>query len=597
MNFLAKRACTGIVGFLILGFSISGHPGTRNDVEDAPALASLTAMEVSDLRVAVELYSEDKAAILRRYEVEYSPVRRERLRRFYRSWNRRLAEADFEALNREGRIDHILLGNRIRFETAMLDIEEKNWSDMAPLLLFADRLRELQEARHDRKRVDAREAAGLLDRTAAEIERLSAALAEDARKAGGPVKRPGITPAAALRAARHTAHLKEVLEDWNRFYHEYDPVFTWWVEVPFGRIVRALDGYVEALRRHMVGIRPGEPEPIVGDPIGAEAMRIHLAHEMIPYTVEELIAIGWKEFRWIEEQFRIVSRDMGFGDDWKAALEHCKSLAPPPGEKAWVIFDIAEYSEDFVERLGVITVPPLAAEVWRLAMMTRERQRTNPFFGGGEVTRASYPTRDMDHEEKLMSMRGNTPYFNFATVHHELIPGHHLQGFMTRRYNPHRSAFATPFWGEGWALYWEFLLWDAGFPRVNEEKIGMLFWRLHRAARIVFSLSFQLGRMTAAEAVDFLVERVGHERANAEAEVRRSALAVPLYQAAYMLGGLQFRTMARELVDSGRMTAREFHDAVLKGGRIPVELLRAHLSGEKLRPDFKSAWRFYGDPK
>jgi hypothetical protein len=43
------------------------------------------------------------------------------------------------------------------------------------------------------------------------------------------------------------------------------------------------------------------------------------------------------------------------------------------------------------------------------------------------------------------------------------------------------------------------------------------------------------------------------------------------------------------------MTAREFHDAVLKSGRIPVELLRAHLSGEPLHPDFKSTWRFYGD--
>lgn len=259
------------------------------------------------------------------------------------------------------------------------------------------------------------------------------------------------------------------------------------------------------------------------------------------------------------------------------------------------IFDIAEYSEDFLDRMGIITVPPLAAEVWRLAMMSRERQRTNPFFGGGEVTRVSYPTQDMDHQEKLMSMRGNTPYFNFATVHHELIPGHHLQGFMNRRYNPHRNAFNTPFWSEGWALYWEFLLWDADFPRVNEERIGMLFWRLHRAARIIFSLSFQLEIMTAQEAVDFLVDRVGHERANAEAEVRRSALAVPLYQAAYMLGGLQFRAMAKELIDSGRMTAREFHDAVLRGGRMPVELLRAYLSGEKLRPDFKSTWRFYGD--
>jgi hypothetical protein len=45
------------------------------------------------------------------------------------------------------------------------------------------------------------------------------------------------------------------------------------------------------------------------------------------------------------------------------------------------------------------------------------------------------------------------------------------------------------------------------------------------------------------------------------------------------------------------MTAREFHNTVMLGGRMPVELLRAYLSGEKLRPDFKSSWRFNGDPR
>jgi uncharacterized protein (DUF885 family) len=65
-------------------------------------------------------------------------------------------------------------------------------------------------------------------------------------------------------------------------------------------------------------------------------------------------------------------------------------------------------------------------------------------------------------------------------------------------------------------------LWENDFPRGPEDRIGMLFWRMHRAARIIFSLSFHLERMTPQEAVDFLVDRVGHELANAEGEVRRS---------------------------------------------------------------------------
>ena len=244
---------------------------------------------------------------------------------------------------------------------------------------------------------------------------------------------------------------------------------------------------------------------------------------------------------------------MGFGDDWKAALEHTKNLAPPPGEKPWVIFDIAKYSEAFVEKMRAITLPPLAREVWRLAMQTPERQLINPFFTGGEVTRVSYPVDTMTHDDKLMSMRGNTPHFNFATVHHELDPRTSPAGVhdSTVSIRIARALQRTPFWREGWSLYWELQLWDRNFPRNNPDKIGMLFWRLHRAARIVFSLNYHLGRWTPQQAVDFLVDRVGHERANAEGEVRRTTIDAPLYQVAYMIGGLQFRALYRELVESG----------------------------------------------
>jgi uncharacterized protein (DUF885 family) len=201
----------------------------------------------------------------------------------------------------------------------------------------------------------------------------------------------------------------------------------------------------------------------------------------------------------------------------------------------------------------------------------------------------------MTQEQKEMSMRGNNIHFSRATVFHELIPGHNLQGFMAARYGAYRVPFSTAFLTEGWALYWEMLLWDMNFARSPEDRVGMLFWRMHRCARIIFSLSFHLGTMTPQQAVDFLVDRVGHERDNAAAEVRRSfnGSYPPLYQAAYMLGGLQLRALHRELVDSGKMTNRAFHDAVLKENRVPIEMIRASLTGQKLPRDFRSNWRFY----
>ena len=124
--------------------------------------------------------------------------------------------------------------------------------------------------------------------------------------------------------------------------------------------------------------------------------------------------------------------------------------------------------------------------------------------------------------------------------------------------------------------------------------MGALFWRMHRSARIIFSMKFHLGKMTPDQAVQFLVDTVDFERANAEGEVRRSFSGdySPLYQIAYMIGGLELRALHRELVDSGKMKDRAFHDAVLQGGPMPIAMVRARLADRKLTRDGPEPWRF-----
>jgi hypothetical protein len=558
---------------------------------DPPSLAPLVEFDraQSDLRVAVERFTEDRSALLRRWDVPYSPVRRGRMESFYRGWLAALDATDFDSLNREGQADWVLLRNRLVFEMEMLEQEAREDAEMAPLVPFARALGLLQEARRDRKDVDARAAAATLDAVADQVEALTKTLGD--RSASVPT----VKAVAAERAARHLEDLRRILKGWYGFYDGYDPVFTWWAAKPYARLDKALEAHAAAVRGRYV---PAEG-PVVGDPIGEAGLKAHLAHEMIPYTADELIRIAEAEFRWMEEARLAASRELGYGDDWRAALEHLKGLAVDPGRKPAVVRELEQQSLDFIVPRDWISIPPLAREIWRMEMMTPERQRVAPFFLGGEVLQISYPTDDMEHDEKLMSMRGNNPHFNRATVHHELIPGHHLQGFMTSRFNRHRDAFSTPFWTEGWALYWEMILWENDFPRGPEDRLGMLFWRMHRAARIIFSLSFHLERMTPQQAVDFLVDRVGHERANAEAEVRRSFAGdyPPLYQVAYMIGGMQVRSLRRELVESGGMTDRAFHDAILQGGRMPVEMVRARLTDQSLSRDFTTRWRFAGDPR
>ena len=318
---------------------------------------------------------------------------------------------------------------------------------------------------------------------------------------------------------------------------------------------------------------------------------------MIPYTPEELIALAKNELAWCTKEMLRASHDMGYGDDWHKALEHVKGVHVAPGEQPEAIRKLAVEGIEYMKAHDLVTVPPLAEETWRMEMMTPERQLVNPFFTGGEVISVSYPTDTMTFEQRMMSMRGNNIPFSRSTVFHELIPGHYLQQFMSERYRSYRRVFDTPFWFEGNAFYWEMLLWDMGFPRTPEERAGMLFWRMHRCARIIFSLSFHLGLWTPQQCVDFLVSAVGHEVDNATAEVRRSfnGSVGPLYQCAYMLGALQFRAMHKELVESGKMTNRAFHDAILKEGPMPVEMVRADLTGQKLTKEFKTEWKFYGE--
>ena len=342
---------------------------------------------------------------------------------------------------------------------------------------------------------------------------------------------------------------------------------------------------------------PKDSSGIRGTPIGRAAMMNDLAGEMIPYTPEELIDIAQKEFAWCDAEMLKASREMGFGDDWKKALEKTKEDHVEPGKQVLLIRDLIRDSVEWVSSRKMLTVPGIEVETLRATMLSPQQQLTSPFFLGGAFIQISAPTDTMPYDARMQSMRGNNIAFSRATVHHELIPGHNSQSFAQARYRTYRNFFGTPFWTEGWALYWEMRLYDAGFARTPEERIGFLFWRMHRCARIVFSLRFHLGEWSPQQCVDYLVERVGHERDNAAAEVRRSFAGNygPLYQAGYMLGALQIRQMQKEIVGSGKMSDREFHDEFLRQNAMPIAMVRAVLSGEKLTKEGLPEWRFYGE--
>jgi uncharacterized protein (DUF885 family) len=541
----------------------------------------------SRLSGVIDRFQTDYGALNRFYSAQTSPNRLARFRQLYGEQLALLGKLDFDALNHDEQVDYLLFKNYIDHEQKELNRFEAQLREMSSLMPFARTISDLEDSRRRLEPLDSAKTAAALNELAKRIT--------DTQKSFEAKKSPWPKPTVANRAARTISAMRFTLLAWNRFYAGYDPAYTWWAAEPYKAVDSALEKYSTFLLDRMVGIKADDKTTIIGDPIGRQGLIEELEFEMIPYTPEELIEIANKEFAWCETEMKKASREMGYGDDWKKALEAVKQKYVEPGKQAEMIRDLAYQAAEFVKKNDLVTVPKLAEESWRMEMMTPERQLQSPFFLGGETILVSYPTNTMSHEQKMMSMRGNNPHFSHATVFHELIPGHHLQQFMNRRYRPYRDVFYTPFWTEGWALYWEFQLWDLGFDKTPEDKVGALFWRMHRCARIIFSLSFHLEKMTPQECVDFLVDRVGHERDNAAAEVRRSFAGDygPLYQIAYMMGGLQFYALHHDLVDSKKMTNRDFHDAILKEGSIPVEMVRAILTKQKLNREQKPGWKFY----
>jgi uncharacterized protein (DUF885 family) len=556
---------------------------------------------VSEMRAAIERYTADRGSLTRSYPVAMSAARRERFKKFYEEWLASLKTLDFDSMGEDGKIDYLLFKNHLEYELRQLDIQAQQLAGIQPLIPFAGAIVDLEESRRRMEPINSAKVAAMLTDLRKQVD--------ETRRAVEQGSRPKKT--VANRAVAAMNGLRTNLRNWYTFYNGYDPLFTWWNEEPYRSLDQSLTNYTTYITEKVLGIRaetgqgsqrsvsnnakPGDATDIVGNPIGREALMSELKSEMIPYTPEELIAIAEKEMAWCENEMKKASRDLGYGDDWHKALEHVKNLYVDPGKQPEMIRDLALEAIKFVEDHDLVTVPELAKESWRMEMMTPERQLVSPFFLGGEVIQVSFPTNTMAHEQKMMSMRGNNIHFSRATVFHELIPGHHLQGFMAARNKPYRAIFGTPFWTEGNALYWELLLWDLNFAKTPENRIGMLFWRMHRCARIIFSLNFHLEKMTPQECIDLLVNRVGHERDNATAEVRRSfdGSYGPLYQIAYLIGGLQQYAMHKELVDSGKMTNRAFNDALLKENRIPIEMLRAAITNQKLTRDFVTNWRFY----
>ncbi|MBL9146473.1 MAG: DUF885 family protein [Verrucomicrobiaceae bacterium] len=571
--------------------------------------ASAIAAQVPP-RVLIEQYVADVSLLRRHWAITGDTTKsldREQL--MMQSWLQKLSELEFAKLTPTDQTDYVLMRNDLEGSLRHLSDRHDDMRELAPWLPFRSIIDGLTEQRVLGTPLNLEKAASALAPLARCVTDLQTKLKAakekkpdakatsskptDATKKDTTIALP--TAHQAQRAAETADALRESLKTWYGNYNGFLPDFSWWMKQPHEESQKALEGYAKYLREEVAGIKDKDDAPLLGKALGASRLHEQLVHEFIPYSPDELIGIAEREFAWCETQMKKAAQEMKVGDDWKRALLRVKLQYVRPGEQETFVRAEGKRAMEFVTKHDLVTVPANCAEWWGTTMLSPQAQKQIPYaaYGGHDVL-VAYANEAMKHEDKMMSMRGNNRPFMRNVVPHELIPGHHLQRFMAERHLPYRGGFSTPFYVEGWSLYWEMRLWDLGYQTTPEDRIGALFWRMHRCARIIVTLKFHLGQVKPAEMVQFLIDRVGHEKFGATSEVRRFIKGdySPLYQCGYMLGGLQLMALHREMVGSGKMTEKQFHDAILHLGPIPIELVRASLTNQPLTPDFKTSWEF-----
>jgi hypothetical protein len=311
------------------------------------------------MRPLMEDFSADSRNLKRFYNLDDSPERRARLKKFYTEWLTRLNGLNFDTLGEDGQIDYVVFSRGLEHELTLLELSAKHGEETKPYLPFEPIILSLEFNRQEMQPLQPQEAAQKLAQLTRDIAVVQKQLEEQFKKpvsvAAGQQRK-----IAGGRALLELNSLRTTMRTWFTFYNGYDPMFTWWAAADYGKADAALQAYGVFLRekvlnlkpapgaaspgnaaRALVAAQPGDTSDIVGQPVGREELLADLAYEMIPYTPEELIGIANKEFAWCENEMKRASREMGYGDDWKKALEKVKTLYVEPGKQPQLIRELA----------------------------------------------------------------------------------------------------------------------------------------------------------------------------------------------------------------------------------------------------------------
>src|SRR5688500_4536781 len=294
-------------------------------------------------------------------------------------------------------------------------------------------------------------------------------------------------------------------------------------------------------------------------------------HTTTSMTADQIHDLGIREVTRIEREIEAIARADGFGGP---VAEYEKELARRPGARFTSQQAMIDYAREVLARLQ----PALPALFRRTPKM---QVQIRPIPADREASTASNyeagttdGTRPAWFNMNTYRPQEQVKYVAEALVLHETVPGHHLQTGLARELEgvpDFRRVFTTTAYGEGWALYAESLGPELGVYREPATKYGQLASELFRAVRLVVDTGMHARGWSRDRAREYFTL---HVPGQSLAEIDRY-IAWPGQALAYKVGQLkirELRTRAEQQLGP-KFDIREFHDVVLRNGRLPLDLL------------------------
>jgi uncharacterized protein (DUF885 family) len=301
--------------------------------------------------------------------------------------------------------------------------------------------------------------------------------------------------------------------------------------------------------------------------------------ELLDTDVRGLRELGWAEYRRVSIRMSEVAADISNGSiDWAPVVRRLQKVHPDSIDGMRQQYEeVCLQARRFMidERLvtdppdelcRVVPAPPAVRAALAVACYIAppmfKPSRVGYFF-------VPYPVDENDSEEVDGLLESNASYAIATTAVHEAYPGHHWHLATIKEARKVRRVFTSDYFSEGWALYAEGMMRDAGFF-TPEQELGQLEARLFRAARIVVDTSLHTGEMSFDQAVAFMHDRALLPLSTARSEVARYC-AWPTQASAYLTGAIAIERARDEWVAGGG-SLKNFHDSLARSGCMPVPL-------------------------